>query len=228
MVGTPARSAAPRVRALTFHERAGAAQGARQAPHRGTRTSSTRCRCAPAPPSATRMVDIDGGIGTLFCFASKGTRELPNDTVVLDGAPRAARPRRHLRRPARLHLAPGRRGADQRLQLPGLGHAREARAGLPRRAADASSSRPARRRTSPSSSSAGSSSPASCPRARCSCCRGSAGGLLDELDRAGLGRVHRLRAHRRAPAHPHQRAPRRRHASASRPTRSTARSSART
>ena len=31
------------------------------------------------------MVDIDGGFGTLFGFASKGVRELPNDTVVLDG-----------------------------------------------------------------------------------------------------------------------------------------------
>ena len=32
------------------------------------------------------MVDIDGGIGTMFSYASKGKRELPNDTVVLDGA----------------------------------------------------------------------------------------------------------------------------------------------
>ncbi|MCY4303492.1 MAG: phenylacetic acid degradation bifunctional protein PaaZ [Aestuariivita sp.] len=29
--------------------------------------------------------DIDGGIGTLFVFASKGRRELPNDVVYLDG-----------------------------------------------------------------------------------------------------------------------------------------------
>ena len=32
------------------------------------------------------MVDIDGGFGTVFSYASKGTRELPNDTIVLDGA----------------------------------------------------------------------------------------------------------------------------------------------
>ena len=31
------------------------------------------------------MVDIEGGIGTLFGIASKATRELPNDIVVLDG-----------------------------------------------------------------------------------------------------------------------------------------------
>ncbi|GAA2140410.1 phenylacetic acid degradation bifunctional protein PaaZ [Nocardioides koreensis] len=32
------------------------------------------------------LVDIDGGIGTMLSYASKGRRELPNDTVVLDGA----------------------------------------------------------------------------------------------------------------------------------------------
>lgn len=33
------------------------------------------------------MVDIDGGIGVLFTFGSKGRRELPNSNVVVDGAP---------------------------------------------------------------------------------------------------------------------------------------------
>ena len=32
------------------------------------------------------MVDIDGGIGVLFTFSSKGRRELPNSTVIIDGA----------------------------------------------------------------------------------------------------------------------------------------------
>ena len=31
-------------------------------------------------------IDIDGGIGTVFAFASKGARELPNSKVYLDGA----------------------------------------------------------------------------------------------------------------------------------------------
>ncbi len=30
-------------------------------------------------------IDIDGGIGTLFAFASKGARELPNSSVYVDG-----------------------------------------------------------------------------------------------------------------------------------------------
>jgi len=43
-----------------------------------------------AQTGATRgdsMVDIDGGIGVLFTFSSKGRRELPNSNVVVDGAP---------------------------------------------------------------------------------------------------------------------------------------------
>ncbi|HCC38943.1 MAG TPA: phenylacetic acid degradation bifunctional protein PaaZ, partial [Arthrobacter bacterium] len=31
------------------------------------------------------MIDIDGGIGVLFTFGSKGRRELPNSQVVVDG-----------------------------------------------------------------------------------------------------------------------------------------------
>src|SRR5215203_5444057 len=32
------------------------------------------------------FIDVDGGIGTLFVYASKGRRELPNTTFLLDGA----------------------------------------------------------------------------------------------------------------------------------------------
>jgi oxepin-CoA hydrolase/3-oxo-5,6-dehydrosuberyl-CoA semialdehyde dehydrogenase len=33
------------------------------------------------------MIDIDGGIGVLFTYGSKGRRELPNSTVYVDGVP---------------------------------------------------------------------------------------------------------------------------------------------
>jgi oxepin-CoA hydrolase/3-oxo-5,6-dehydrosuberyl-CoA semialdehyde dehydrogenase len=76
----------PAVRELTFHERAGLLKAL--AKHLSAdkedlyalslRTGATR---------RDSMVDIDGGFGTLFSYASKGTRELPNGTVVLDGAP---------------------------------------------------------------------------------------------------------------------------------------------
>src|SRR6266446_565199 len=32
------------------------------------------------------MIDVDGGIGTLFVYAAKGRRELPNSTFLLDGS----------------------------------------------------------------------------------------------------------------------------------------------
>src|ERR1700733_1199341 len=32
-------------------------------------------------------IDIEGGAGTLFAYASKGRRELPNDRILIDGAP---------------------------------------------------------------------------------------------------------------------------------------------
>ncbi len=43
-----------------------------------TQTGATR---------ADSWIDIDGGISTLFVFSSKGRREMPNDTVYLDGPP---------------------------------------------------------------------------------------------------------------------------------------------
>ena len=33
------------------------------------------------------MIDVDGGIGVLFTYSSKGRRELPNATTLVDGAP---------------------------------------------------------------------------------------------------------------------------------------------
>ena len=75
----------PAVRELTFHERAGRLK--ELALHLGRLKDDfyalSLCTGATRRDS---MVDIDGGIGTLFSFASKGKRELPNDTVVLDGA----------------------------------------------------------------------------------------------------------------------------------------------
>ena len=77
---------APAIQALTFHERAAILKGVAKhlsAAKDGfyelsTRTGATRRDSA---------VDIDGGIGTVFSFASKATRELPGDTIVLDGKP---------------------------------------------------------------------------------------------------------------------------------------------
>ena len=74
----------PAVRRLTFHERAGLLKAL--AKHLST--CKDELYALSTRTGATRrdsLVDIDGGIGTLFSYASKGTRELPNDTIVLDG-----------------------------------------------------------------------------------------------------------------------------------------------
>ncbi|GAA4605163.1 oxepin-CoA hydrolase/3-oxo-5,6-dehydrosuberyl-CoA semialdehyde dehydrogenase [Actinoplanes octamycinicus] len=85
MVRHARETGGPALRALTFHERAGLLKAVAKHLSAGrdefaalsTRTGAT---------ARDTAVDVDGGIGTLFSFASKGVRELPNDTIVLDGA----------------------------------------------------------------------------------------------------------------------------------------------
>ncbi len=44
---------------------------------------------ATGATKADSWVDIEGGIGNLFVYASKGRRELPNETFYTDGKPEA-------------------------------------------------------------------------------------------------------------------------------------------
>ncbi|WP_159837729.1 phenylacetic acid degradation bifunctional protein PaaZ [Nocardia sp. CY41] len=74
----------PALRELTFHQRAAALK------QLGKTLMSIKDELYPvsAMTGATARdsaVDIDGGIGTLLSYASKGSRELPNDTIYLDG-----------------------------------------------------------------------------------------------------------------------------------------------
>ena len=74
----------PNLRRLTFHERAALLKAVAKdlTEHKDEyypvsfATGATR---------ADSWIDIDGGISTLFVYASKGTRELPNSRVYLDG-----------------------------------------------------------------------------------------------------------------------------------------------
>jgi oxepin-CoA hydrolase/3-oxo-5,6-dehydrosuberyl-CoA semialdehyde dehydrogenase len=74
------------LRRLTFHERAEMLKALAKylMEHKeefyalSTETGATR---------GDSWIDIDGGISTLFVFSSKGRREMPNDTVYLDGPP---------------------------------------------------------------------------------------------------------------------------------------------
>ncbi|MGC5015856.1 phenylacetic acid degradation bifunctional protein PaaZ [Streptosporangium sp. DT93] len=85
MVGHARETGGPALRSLTFHERAALLKAlAKHLSERKEELYALSVRTGAT--SRDTLVDVDGGIGTLFSYASKGTRELPNDTVVLDGA----------------------------------------------------------------------------------------------------------------------------------------------
>ncbi|MEF2978865.1 aldehyde dehydrogenase family protein [Subtercola sp. YIM 133946] len=72
--------------ALTFHQRALIlkALGAYLTEHKAELYEVSSSTGATRRDS---LVDIDGGIGVLFTYGSKGRRELPNSTIIVDGAP---------------------------------------------------------------------------------------------------------------------------------------------
>ncbi len=74
----------PALRSLTFHQRAGILKDL--AKHL-TACKDEFSALSHRTGATTRdnAFDIDGGIGTLFSYSGTGRRELPNDTVVLDG-----------------------------------------------------------------------------------------------------------------------------------------------
>ena len=80
------RTIGKHLRERTFHERA--AQLKALAAH--LREHRDELRELSATTGATRhdaQFDVDGGIGVLFSYASKGRRELPDDTTYVDGPP---------------------------------------------------------------------------------------------------------------------------------------------
>src|SRR5947208_3073693 len=79
------RTGGPALRELTFHQRAALLKslGSYLREHLDElyalsyRTGATK---------GDSMFDVDGGVGVLFGYSSMGRRELPNDTVYVDGA----------------------------------------------------------------------------------------------------------------------------------------------
>ncbi|NKI18640.1 phenylacetic acid degradation bifunctional protein PaaZ [Spongiibacter sp. KMU-166] len=72
------------LRAMTFHERALALKNMAKA----LMADKEKYYEISAQTGATRAdgwVDIEGGLGTVFSYASLATRELPNDTVLVEG-----------------------------------------------------------------------------------------------------------------------------------------------
>ncbi|HZB33486.1 MAG TPA: phenylacetic acid degradation bifunctional protein PaaZ [Streptosporangiaceae bacterium] len=79
------RVGGPALRELTFHQRAALLKAL--ASH--LREHRDELYALSARAGATLFdakFDVDGGIGVLFAYSSKGRRELPNDTVYVDGA----------------------------------------------------------------------------------------------------------------------------------------------
>ncbi|RFU36772.1 phenylacetic acid degradation bifunctional protein PaaZ [Actinomadura logoneensis] len=79
------RVGGPALRELTFHQRAALLKAL--ASH--LREHREELYALSARTGATlgdSKVDVDGGFGTLFAYSSKGRREMPNDTVYVDGA----------------------------------------------------------------------------------------------------------------------------------------------
>src|SRR3954447_6954504 len=78
------RIGGPALRELTFHQRAALLKAL--ASH--LREHRDQLYALSARTGATlgdSKFDVDGGIGVLFSYAGKGKRELPNDTVYVDG-----------------------------------------------------------------------------------------------------------------------------------------------
>lgn len=74
----------PNLRAMTFHQRAKMIKAL--AMHLNQHKQALYdISFATGATQKDHLIDIDGGIGTLFVFASKGRRELPDAHVYLDG-----------------------------------------------------------------------------------------------------------------------------------------------
>ena len=73
------------LRRLTFHERAALLKAL--AKHLGEHKEEFyQLSYATGATKGDSWIDIDGGLATLFVYASKGTRELPNGRVYVDGS----------------------------------------------------------------------------------------------------------------------------------------------
>ncbi|MFA6117609.1 MAG: phenylacetic acid degradation bifunctional protein PaaZ [Sphingomonas sp.] len=74
----------PALRAMTFHERAGMIKALGSAII-ARKEELYALSWATGATRTDSWIDIEGGAGTLFAISSKGRRELPDDTILIDG-----------------------------------------------------------------------------------------------------------------------------------------------
>lgn len=85
MLAHARKTGGPALRKFTFHERAMKLKALGQ--YLSERKEAYYAISAKTGASKVdSMIDIDGGFGTLFSYASKGRRELPNSSFIVDGS----------------------------------------------------------------------------------------------------------------------------------------------
>ena len=78
------RTGGKALRAMTFHQRAAMLKGLAQAVM-ARKEALYELSFATGATRSDSWIDIEGGVGTLFAYASKGRRELPNESFLVDG-----------------------------------------------------------------------------------------------------------------------------------------------
>ncbi|MGN6148550.1 MAG: phenylacetic acid degradation bifunctional protein PaaZ [Rhizomicrobium sp.] len=76
----------PALRKMTFHQRAKMLKALGDAVM-AKKDELYELSYNTGATKADGWIDIEGGAGTLFAYSSKGRRELPNDTIIVEGAP---------------------------------------------------------------------------------------------------------------------------------------------
>ena len=122
----------PALRALTFHDRARMLKALAEA-LTARKEELYELSYNTGATKGDSWIDIDGGIGTFAVYQGKGRRELPNDTILIDGNVEALSRNGTFQG---LHVFTSLQGAAVHINafnFPGLGHAGKARADVPRR-----------------------------------------------------------------------------------------------
>jgi oxepin-CoA hydrolase / 3-oxo-5,6-dehydrosuberyl-CoA semialdehyde dehydrogenase len=75
----------PALRAMTFHQRAKMLKALADAVM-AKKDALYELSYETGATKSDSWIDIEGGAGTLYAYSSKGRRELPNDTIIIEGA----------------------------------------------------------------------------------------------------------------------------------------------
>src|SRR5689334_13233932 len=78
------RVGGPKLRALTFHQRARMLKAMAQY-LMGRKEELYQLSAATGATKTDSWIDIEGGIGTFFAYASQGRRQFPDETFYVDG-----------------------------------------------------------------------------------------------------------------------------------------------